>query len=83
MVTIAASEETATDERTKKAFFIVEPNQKQLTEIAGLLDARRLRAFVAAAVPLSQAAQAYAGRIQKRGAGKVVVVVATENQVTI
>jgi hypothetical protein len=83
MVTIAASEETATDERTKTAFFIVEPNQKQLTEIAGLLDARRLRAFVAAAVPLSQAAQAYAGRIQKRGAGKVVVVVATENQVTI
>jgi hypothetical protein len=45
MVTIAASEETASDDRAKKAFFIVEPNQKQLTEIAGLLDAQRLRAL--------------------------------------
>jgi hypothetical protein len=40
MVTIAASEETASDDRAKKAFFIVEPNPKQLTEIAGLLDAQ-------------------------------------------
>jgi NADPH:quinone reductase-like Zn-dependent oxidoreductase len=83
MVTIAASEEIATDDRVKKAFFIVEPNQKQLTEIGGLLDAKRLRAFVAAAVPLSRAAEAYTGSIQKRGVGKVVVVVATVNQLTI
>jgi NADPH:quinone reductase-like Zn-dependent oxidoreductase len=76
MVTIAASEEAAADDRVKKAFFIVEPSQKQLTEIGGLLDARKLRAFVAAAVPLSQAAEAYAGTIRKRGVGKLVVVVA-------
>ena len=73
MVTIAASEETATDERAKKAFFIVEPNQKQLSEIGALLDAQRLGVFVAATVPLSQAAQAYSGKIEKRGAGKLVI----------
>jgi NADPH:quinone reductase-like Zn-dependent oxidoreductase len=83
MVTIAASEERRRTTGPRKAFFIVEPNRKQLTEIAGLTDAQRLRVFVASAVPLSQAAQAYTGMIQKRGAGKVVVVVATENQVTI
>jgi NADPH:quinone reductase-like Zn-dependent oxidoreductase len=77
MVTIAASEETAADERVKKAFFIVEPNQKQLAEIAGLLDARRLQTFVAGTVPLSKAAEAYSGSIRRRFAGKLVVVVGT------
>ena len=79
MVTIAASEETTTDDRTKQAFFIVEPNRQQLTEISGLLDAQRLRAFVAATVPLSQAEEAYSGRVQKLGAGKVVVVIADDS----
>jgi NADPH:quinone reductase-like Zn-dependent oxidoreductase len=77
MVTIAASEEAVADQRVKNAFLIVEPNRRQLTEIAGLLDAYRLLPFVAAAVPLSQAPMAYAGTVRKLGAGKVVVVVAT------
>jgi len=79
MVTIAASEETATDDRSKKAYFIVEPNQKQLAEIGRLLDKRQLRAFVAATVPLSQAEEAYSGKVQKSGAGKVVVIIADES----
>jgi NADPH:quinone reductase-like Zn-dependent oxidoreductase len=76
MVTIAATEEAAANERVKQAFFIVEPNQKQLNEIGNLLEARSLRAVVAAVVPLSQAAQAYSGEIQKRAKGKMVVAVA-------
>jgi NADPH:quinone reductase-like Zn-dependent oxidoreductase len=37
MVTIAADSEGTKDERIEKAFFIVEPNQKELTEISRLL----------------------------------------------
>ncbi len=73
MVTIAASEEAAADERTKQAFFIVEPNQQQLVEVANLLQSGQLRAAVAAIVPLSQAPAAYAGRVERSGRGKLVV----------
>jgi NADPH:quinone reductase-like Zn-dependent oxidoreductase len=73
MVTVAASEEGVTDDRTKAAYFIVEPNRKQLAEIGALLEAHRLRTFVAAAVPFSQAPEAYSGKIAKQGPGKVVV----------
>ena len=57
-------------------FFIVEPNQKQLSEVAKLLDAGRLKTYVNAAVPLAEAAKAYSGAVpHKRGYGKVVVVI--------
>ena len=46
MITIAADSEGTADQRVKDAFFIVEPNQKQLVEIAKQLDAGHLRAFV-------------------------------------
>src|SRR4029450_4606918 len=39
MITIAADSEGTADQRVKNAFFIVEPNQKQLVEIAQQLDA--------------------------------------------
>src|SRR5262245_3742934 len=39
IVTIAADSEFTTAQRVKDAFFIVEPNRKQLNEIAELLDA--------------------------------------------
>ena len=39
MVTIAADSEETKDERLEKAFFVVEPNQEELAEIARLLDA--------------------------------------------
>ena len=61
---------------TKEAYFIVEPNQKQLAEIGAMIEEGRLHTFVDAVVPLSQASDAYAGRIERRGRGKVVVAVA-------
>ncbi|MEO8028745.1 MAG: zinc-binding dehydrogenase [Bryobacteraceae bacterium] len=76
MVTIAANGEAASEERVKQAFFIVEPNQKQLSQIAALLDAGKLRAIVDASVPWSDAVGAFAGRVRRSGRGKVVVTVA-------
>ena len=74
LVTIAADSEGTRDERAKAAFFIVEPNQQQLVEVAQLLDAGKLRVFVDAEVPLSDAPPAYAGKVlRKNGYGKVVV----------
>jgi len=78
MITVASSSADATDQRVKDAFFIVEPNQKQLAEIASQLDAGHLRAFVKGTVALSEASAAYSGAVtDKGGNGKVVVAVAT------
>jgi NADPH:quinone reductase-like Zn-dependent oxidoreductase len=74
MITIAADAESSTDPRVKESFFIVEPNQTQLIEIAKLLDAGSLKTFVNATVALNDAAAAYAKTIpQKLGYGKVVI----------
>jgi len=73
LVTIASTAEDATDSRTKAAFFIVEPNRKQLSEISDLLEAGRLEAVVDSVVPFSRAGDAYAGREPRRRRGKVVV----------
>ena len=79
MVTIAANSEETSDERTKQAFFIVEPNQKQLTEIGGMLDVGTLQPVVDAVVPFAQAPAAYAGLVRQRlGRGKLVVAIAAE-----
>jgi NADPH:quinone reductase-like Zn-dependent oxidoreductase len=77
MITIAAEGESTTDQRVKDAYFIVEPNQKQLVEIARQLDAGSLRAFVKTTVPLNEASSAYSGELMdKRGHGKIVISVA-------
>lgn len=76
LVTIASDTETTADERAKAAFFIVEPNRQQLVEIARLLDAGNLRPVVDNIVPFSQASEAYTGAVEKKGRGKLVVVVA-------
>jgi NADPH:quinone reductase-like Zn-dependent oxidoreductase len=76
IVTIVSTEnpETAFDERKKNAFFIVEPNQKQLIEVANLIDAGKLKTFVDAVVPLANAASAYDNSLKNRqGQGKVAV----------
>jgi NADPH:quinone reductase-like Zn-dependent oxidoreductase len=76
MITIAADSEAATDQRVKDAFFIVEPNQKQLVEIAKQLDDGRLKTFVKTTVPLEEASSAYNGSLKSRGGpGKVVIVI--------
>lgn len=73
MVTIASGDEGSAEERVKKAFFIVEPKQEQLAEVGRLLDAGELRTIVDTVVPFSSASDAYTGRVQRRGCGKLVV----------
>src|SRR5579863_7341649 len=73
MVTIVSGDTTSADPRAKTAFFIVEPNQKQLVEIARLLDAGKLRTFVDSVVPLSQAPDLYGGKLKRQGRGKLVI----------
>jgi len=76
MVTIASDSGDAAGSRVKDAFFIVEPNWKQLVEIARQLDTRELRAFVRTTVPLNQASAAYGGSLgDKGGHGKIVVAI--------
>lgn len=77
MITIAADGEGTTDQRVKDAYFIVEPNQKQLVEIAKQLDAGYLRAFVKTTIPLNEASAAYSGAVMdSRGHGKIVISIA-------
>jgi NADPH:quinone reductase-like Zn-dependent oxidoreductase len=76
MVTIVSEAESSNDRRVKEAFFIVEPNQKQLVEIAGLLQTGRLRTIVDSVFPLPEAPEIYANRAPRQHRGKVVVSVA-------
>ncbi len=74
LVTIAADAEATNDQRVKDAFLLVEANQHQLQEIARLLDAGTIRAFVRAEVSMEQAPLAYTGGLRERLVyGKVVV----------
>jgi NADPH:quinone reductase-like Zn-dependent oxidoreductase len=67
------------DQRSRDAFFIVEPNQRQLREVAKLLDAGELKTYVGAMVPLAEASSAYSGAVpKKRENGKVVIVIEAE-----
>lgn len=75
-VTITSDHEGSTDPRIKDAFFIVEPRQRQLMEIATMIDTSKLRTYVDAIVPLAQATDAYTGSPANRlGHGKLVVAV--------
>jgi NADPH:quinone reductase-like Zn-dependent oxidoreductase len=59
LVTIAASEEDAQDERTRAAFFIVETRRAELEEIARLIDSGQVHPVVGAEFPLADAIRAY------------------------
>jgi NADPH:quinone reductase-like Zn-dependent oxidoreductase len=77
LVTVAADSETTTDERVKRAFFIVEPSREQLIRVGELLESGELRPVVDAVIPLAQAAAAFTGELrQRRGRGKLVATVA-------
>lgn len=79
MITIVGESSTAPDERTKKAFFIVEPNREQLIAVAKLLDEGGLQAVVDITLPIEDAPAAYDGKLQdRRGRGKLVVVMSRE-----
>jgi NADPH:quinone reductase-like Zn-dependent oxidoreductase len=73
LVTIVSTAENSTDGRVKKAFFIVEPNQEQLTEVARRIAQGQLRTVVDAVIPLSEAPLAYRGELERQGRGKIVV----------
>ncbi len=73
LVTVAS--DLPDDERTKKAFFIVEPSREQLSEVAVLLDAGEIQTAVDAEVPFAQANDSFAkNNIKRAGRGKVVIV---------
>jgi NADPH:quinone reductase-like Zn-dependent oxidoreductase len=76
VVTVVSTAENSTNARVKQAFFIVEPNQKQLVEVGALLDAGLLRPLVDSVIPLSQAPDAYLGKARRQGRGKLVVEIA-------
>lgn len=76
MVTVAVESEANPDPRAKGAFFIVEPNQRQLAEVARLIEAGHLKTFVKAVVSLDDAAAAYDGSLKGgSGRGKIVVTI--------
>jgi NADPH:quinone reductase-like Zn-dependent oxidoreductase len=75
VLTIAADGASTNDPREKAAFFIVEANRPQLVEVGNLLDSGALRPFVDTVLPFEQAADAYTGKLKKKGRGKVVVAV--------
>ena len=58
LATVAASED-AQDERTREAFFIVQPRRAELKEIAQRIDAGQVRRVVGAEFPLADAILAY------------------------
>jgi NADPH:quinone reductase-like Zn-dependent oxidoreductase len=75
-VTIASDKEGSQDPRVQHAFFIVKPNQRQLMEIAALIDTGKLRTLVDAVIPFSEAEDAYTGKVPNRaGHGKLVVAI--------
>jgi NADPH:quinone reductase-like Zn-dependent oxidoreductase len=59
LVTIVSSGIETADERTRAAFFIVEPSKIQLEEIAWLIDSAAIRPIVGSVFPLAEARLAY------------------------
>lgn len=80
MVTVVSEEANPTDPRVRKAFFIVEPIEKQLVEVADLLDRGKLRTFVDTVIPFAQAADAFSDKLERQGRGKLVIDIAKTNE---
>ena len=62
MMTTASDGADTEDQLLKDAFFIVEPNQKQLVEIGKQPETGHLRAFVKSTVALNEVSDAYLAR---------------------
>jgi NADPH:quinone reductase-like Zn-dependent oxidoreductase len=78
MITIVDGGAEAPDDRIKQAFFIVAPNAAELAEIGALLEAGDMRTVVDTVVPLPGAPDAFAGKVERKGRGKVVVEIVGE-----
>ncbi|MFF4231432.1 NADP-dependent oxidoreductase [Streptomyces sp. NPDC001820] len=82
LISLIPPDETFPAEQARAAgvravFMLVEPDQAGLREIAALVDSGQLRAEIAAAVPLAEAAKAHELGETGRTAGKIVLSVAT------
>jgi NADPH:quinone reductase-like Zn-dependent oxidoreductase len=76
LVTIVSTVTSADDERTRQALFFVEPNRRQLGDIAAMVDVGRLRPVVGAVLPFAQVPAAYPREpMRDRRPGKTVVTV--------
>ena len=78
LVTIVSSLPDNAEQRAKDAFFIVEPNQKQLLEVAqAAWMPGTLKTYVSAVVPLARSIRRLqrSRRKDKLGYGKVVIVI--------
>ena len=73
LVTVAVESESASDERVRRAFFIVEINGTQLVEVGRLLEAGKLQTVLDTVLPVSAATEAYAGTVARHGRGKLVI----------
>jgi NADPH:quinone reductase-like Zn-dependent oxidoreductase len=73
LVTIAADAEGTQEPRVRDAFFIVEPNRKQLIDISHLIDSGAVQPVVGAIFPMENVRQAYR---QKPARGKNVLRIA-------
>ena len=58
MITIVSENGNTDDARVREAFFIIEPNQAERTEVGRLLDTGKLTCFVDAVVPFALASDA-------------------------
>ena len=61
--------------RIHGAYFVVEPNRDDLTQIAALVEAGRLRAIVSQVFPLAQTREAYEQALAGHNRGKTVLTV--------
>ena len=76
LITIVSGLPDNAEQRVKDAFFIVQPSQEQLLEVARLLDAGKLKTCVNAVVPFEEASDAFSGAVRgKLGYGKVVIAI--------
>lgn len=76
LVTVATGSEKTSGQRVRDAFMLVQANASQLVEISALIDANKLRVFVADVFPLAKAKDAYLRAQQGGMRGKIAISVA-------
>jgi NADPH:quinone reductase-like Zn-dependent oxidoreductase len=76
LVTIASQSIGASEQRNREAFLLVRADGSQLVRIANMIDAGKLRVFVARVFPLTKAREAYACAQQGGLRGKIALRVA-------
>jgi NADPH:quinone reductase-like Zn-dependent oxidoreductase len=67
------SAEEATRRGARQGMIVVQPNAAELAEIAGLIDSDRVKVFVEAALPLSEARHAHELSQTGHTRGKIVL----------